>query len=387
MILDCCKRPLLSVLRNETVYRAFLTRFGRLMRSLTSSPAIIKRVPAGKKMTGLGVLFLLVFSAFLAGCTESQDPLPLKAAFASQPDNALNFIAYEKGYFKKHGLDIQVDFFPSGKRAIHDGFLKHDYDIATTAEVPFVFALDENPDLRIFASLYGADNVNRIVTRWGVGFNSIDQIAGKVIGTQKSSAVHYFFHRIYNAFEIPRSDFTLKFYPAEELPQALANGEIDAFSMREPYVSQAEALLDGEVNIFSMPGIYHQFGVAITREETLQQKNVQLERYLQALFEARNFAITNPQESIEILAEYLSISIPEARALWRPSNLQLGLHQGLINTIESEIQWRNFLTDLGLDDRKVDLEVFDLSDYVHVDVMSKVNPYAVMVVYERQKSE
>ncbi len=346
----------------------------------------IKRLPAGKIFAVFGLMVVMV-SALMSGCSQSDKPLPLKAAFANQPDNALNFIALEKGYFAKHGLDVQADFYPSGKRAIHDGFLKQDYDLATTAEVPFVFALDDDPDLRIFASIYGADNVNRIVTRWGVDFNSIDQISGKVIGTQKNSAVHYFFHKVYNAFNIPRSDFTLKFYPAEELPHALAKGEIDAFSMREPFVTQAAELLKGEVNVFSMPGIYHQFGVAVTREKTLQEKSVELELYLQALFEARSFAMSNPQASIEILAKYLSISIPEARELWRPSNLQLGLHQGLINTIESEILWRNFLTDLGLDDKKLDLEKFDLSDFIDVGVMEAVNPYAVMVVYDRQKSE
>lgn len=353
-----------------------------LKRALISNQSL----PAGGIFAVFGLMLVMV-SALISGCSQSDKPLPFKAAFANQTDNVLNFIALEKGYFEKHGLDVQADFYPSGKRAIHDGFLKQDYDIATTAEVPFVFALDDNPDLRIFASIHGADNMNRIVTRWGIDFNSIDQISGKVIGTQQNSAVHYFFHRVYNAFDIPPSDFTLKFYPAEELPQALAKGEIDAFSMREPIVSQAEELLKGEVNIFSMPGIYHQFGVVVTREKTLQEKSLELERYLQALFEARSFAIANPQASIEILAKYLSISIPEAREHWRPSNLQLGLHQGLINTIESEILWRKSLTDVSLGDNVAGLEEFEISDYIYVDVMSKVNPYAVMVVYERQKSE
>lgn len=343
--------------------------------------------PMSKRTIGLVVLSVFVVSVLLSlfACEKAPKPLAFSIALAEQPDNALNFIALEKGFFKEQGLDVSSQKFPSGKRALEEGFLKGGFDMVTMTEVPFVFAVENHPDLRIFGHTYGADNVNRIVTRQDVGFNSIEQIRGKVIGTQKGSAVHYFFHRVYNSFDIPRSSFTLKFYKAEDLPKALAKGEIDAFSMREPYVSQAEKLMNGQVNIFSMPGVYHQYGVLVASEKVLAEREEAFRRYLKALQQARNFAIHNSQETIEIVGRHLQTSIQEMRSLWRTSNLQLGLHQGLINTIENEIIWRNFLTGLGLDNFYVDLNEFDMSDYIYINVMEDVNPHAVMVVYERNK--
>lgn len=304
-----------------------------------------------------------------------------------QADSVLNFIAMEEGFFKKNGLNLEVSTFPSGKRAYQDGFAKGNFDLVVMLDSPFVFAVDKNPDLRIIANIYGSDNGNRIVTRKDVNFDSLDQLPGHKIGTQKSSAVHYFFHRVYTSLGISRDEFSLAFYKAEELPQALASGEIDAFSMREPFVSQASQLLDGEVNIFSMPGIYHQYGVVVARESTIEHKSEALKRYLKSLMEARTFAISNNERGVEILAKYLQVSKSVARQVWRPSHMQFGLYQGLVNTIEEQILWRNHLTDLGLDNHKIDLSRFDVLDYLDVRLMEQVSPFTLSVVYERSESE
>lgn len=329
----------------------------------------------------------MILGLLAGGCERQVTPLALKLAIAGQPDNALNFIAIEKGFFAANGLNTDFTLFPSGKRALDEGFLQGGFDVVTLTEVPFVFALENHPNLRIFGHIYGADNLNRLVTRQGIGFSSIEKLEGRVIGTQKFSAVHYFFHRIYNAFEIPRDAFTLKFYSAEALPKALATGEIDAFSMREPYVSQAERLMDGKVNIFSMPGIYHQYGVLVANHDTIKEKSEALKRYLKALMQAREYAISHSEEAIQILAKYLNIEMSQARVLWRPSNLQLGLSQGLVNTIEGELQWRNSLNRLGIDESPIDINKFKVKDYIDIDLMSEVNPYSVMIVYDRSQSK
>lgn len=344
----------------------------------------LRSLSQSKSLVTVGLL--MIVSAILASCSKPQ-PLNLTAAIANQPDNVLNYIAIEKGFFEAQGLNFNYDFYPSGKRAFTDGFALKDYDLVTMTAVPFVFALSEHPDLKLFGHIYSANNVNRLVARQDVGFDSIDQIQDKVIGTQQNSAVHYFFHRVYNTLDIPRTAFTLKFYSAEQLPQALASGEIDAFSMREPYVSQAKELLKGQVNIFSMPGVFNQFGILVSNQATIERKPEALKRYLKGLKQARAFALNSPEESIKILAKYLSISVAEARESWRISHLQLGLNQAVINTLEGEIYWRNYLTQLGLDNSKFDLKTFDISKYINIELMMSVNPESVMVIYEHQQSK
>ena len=42
----------------------------------------------------------------------------------------------------------------------------------------------------------------------------------------------------------------------DKLPAALATGAIDAFSMREPFIGEAQKLLDGTGIVFQEPGMY-----------------------------------------------------------------------------------------------------------------------------------
>ena len=74
------------------------------------------------------------------------------------------------------------------------------------------------------------------------------------IATQRLSAVHYFLHLFLLKHDI--EDAELEFLKAEELPQALADGKIDAFSMREPFISEAHGLVGNNGIVFRESGTY-----------------------------------------------------------------------------------------------------------------------------------
>ncbi|MES9908569.1 MAG: hypothetical protein ABW150_08700 [Candidatus Thiodiazotropha sp.] len=50
--------------------------------------------------------------------------------------------------------------------------------------------------------------------------------------------------------EIYEKDLELSYFKAEQLPDKLASGAIDAFSMREPYISLAREKLPGKYIVF-----------------------------------------------------------------------------------------------------------------------------------------
>lgn len=88
------------------------------------------------------------------------------------------------------------------------------------------------------------------------GIEEAADLRGKHIATQRGSAVHFFLHLCLVSHGLTEEDVTLSFMKGEELPAALAEGRIDAFSMREPYVSEASSLLGERVVIFGHKSIY-----------------------------------------------------------------------------------------------------------------------------------
>ncbi len=95
----------------------------------------------------------------------------LRLGLALQPSSALAIIAQEKGFFAAQGLNVSVKEYPSGKRALHEGLFQGEVDLITTTEVPVVIASLNRTDLCIIASLFSANNVNRIVARKDSGIH------------------------------------------------------------------------------------------------------------------------------------------------------------------------------------------------------------------------
>ncbi len=289
--------------------------------------------------THIGMVLLLTL--LLTGCEAPKQVDQLSLAYAKQPSNALTFIALDQGFFQQQGLEVQAESFPSGKRALQDGFYKKSFDMAVTADVPFSFSKQSDTELVTFAHIFSANNVNRIIARQDSGIKQIADLKGHKVATQQNSAVHFFLQRVLHAHQLSDSDIKPVFMKAEQLPQALNSGEIDAFSMREPYITQASELLDGNVNIFSAPGVYNQYELLVAHRQTLEQKPEAFEKFIKGLQQAQNFAYQHPDQATEILAKALGLPINKVRQDWRPASLQIGLQQGLLITLESEQAWLN----------------------------------------------
>jgi len=76
------------------------------------------------------------------------------------------------------------------------------------------------------------------------------------VATQRASAVHYFLHLFLLRHGMSEDDVDLSFMKAEELPGALSEGTIDAFSMREPFIGEAKRLMGEQAVVFSEPALY-----------------------------------------------------------------------------------------------------------------------------------
>lgn len=322
------------------------------------------------------ILPFLLLTLFLTGCENPMEMDHLRLASAKQPSNALTFIAMKKGFFQEEGLKLEVKSFPSGKRALYDGYLQGGFDLAITTEVPFSFLAANQTETLVFGHIYSANNTNRVISRKDAGIDSLADLKGHNIATQENSSVHYFLTRVLKSQAIATDDIQIEFMKAEKLPEALASGKIDAFSMREPYISQASDLMDGKVNIFSAPGIYNQYEVLIADKTTLQTKSRAFEKFLKALLKAQNFSYRHPDQATAILADTLDMEINKIRQSWRPNSLQIGLQQGLLVTLEGEQKWIH-----SSDQSIAPASVLKM---LYFPIMEKVAPELISIVRNQQ---
>lgn len=324
-------------------------------------------------------LLMLCVSIFLPACDnlseEPPDPIAVTLGIPKQPSAALLFIAQQRGFFKAQGLDVTLKTFPSGKLAMKDCLLIKACDFVSTADVPFIFNAINDKTLKVYASIHSANNINRIVVRTDKGIQSLADLAGHTIGTQSDSAVHFFMHSVLNSIPGLHDKVTQKFMPATELVDALYTGEIDAFSMREPYVSRALQLMPDKTKSLAFPGYYIRYELLVGHA-TSAESDDQIRRILKSLIEAVKFVRLNPQQALAITAQSLDMKPADLKNYWRVADFNVSLEHAMALTFQQQIEW---LKSAGKFEQTTNLNT---ANFIDPSFLKAIRPQAIMLIEE-----
>lgn len=292
-------------------------------------------------------IFFVLITLAISACDQGTDaghsdklkPINIRLGMAMQQTSALLIIAEEKGFFYDHGLNVIIKQYPSGKRALHDGLLNSEVDLVSLNESPFVLAAFTHHNLRALATIYIDDNSNAVIARRDHGIQLPIDLNGKILGTQKSSAVHYFLHQfiVENALDFEQTK--RQFYKAEELVGELVRGDIDAFSMREPYISEAKKLLKEKAIVFKEPGIYTQLGLLVADKRYSKTNAAAIKRLLMALYDAEKFISRDREIALGIIADYIGIDKELFKESFGQAEAKLFIDQLFISISEDIARW------------------------------------------------
>lgn len=329
------------------------------------------------------IYLLTVFTVFLfSGCEEKDDQSRqkqspkaehIKLALGMQPSSGLIMVAHQKGLFRKYGIELEIIEFPSGKRALHGGLFTGDAHIAVSTEVPIVISMIKNKEFSIIATTFSADNVNRVIARKSAGINSPSDLKGKNIATQKGSAVHFFLHLFLMEQGFSSKDINDSYMKAEMLPKALASKQIDAFSMREPYISRAKELLGEDHIIFAAPGVYRQLEAVVINKKLLNKPDT-IKRFLKALIEAEEYINKNPEDAKNIIAHKLKVSKDSIDKIWPQVSLKVTLNQSSILIMEDISRWA--INEKLTTEKKVP----NTLEYIYSKGLKSLKPQAVDII-------
>ena len=161
----------------------------------------------------------------------------------------------------------------------------------------------------------------------------------------------------------------------EKLPEALANSEIDAFSMREPFISQAIKLL-GEENVvlFAEKDIYHAIDVVVASNKFIDENPEAIKKIILALIKAEEFILENPDVAKDILIQRTGSDESEVDRIWSNLSFKVSLDQSLLGALEDEARWaiKNKLVEVT--------EIPDYLDFIYLEALEAVKPEAVTII-------
>jgi NitT/TauT family transport system substrate-binding protein len=224
----------------------------------------------------------VTLAASITACAGSQttDANALTVGFVVDPSWAQIPVAADTGLFTKHGVNVKVVNFQSGVEALQAASAGQ-VDITTAADVPTSAVLTRTPTLRVVADGSRWQG-SRIVARRSAGITTIQDLAGKSIGTPLGTSAAYF---ISNALAQNNINANLVQVSPSAMVTAAAQRNVDAVSIFQPYQAQVIQSLNTDA-VELTGGTYSQHSLYLATQQAVSAKGKAITAFFGALDEA-----------------------------------------------------------------------------------------------------
>jgi ABC-type nitrate/sulfonate/bicarbonate transport system substrate-binding protein len=320
----------------------------------------------------MGVFLAAAVAA--SGCTSRVDRLVVAAV--RQPATSLFFVAQESGCFDEERLQVEERTFELGRDALalmREGGA----DVAIAYETPTLRAAFDDDRIRVLTTMHTSTRNTRLVARSDRGLEDVPDLRGKRIGLAHGSNADFFVELVLRFGGVPRSEVTVVNLPPQASVDALANGELDAAVLSDPYAARAEHVLGTGAPVFQTD-LYTELSLLLTRDDVLATREPALRRLVRGLACAERAAEARPDESLRrIHGRFPELAEPELRAQLARVRRGLGLDHVLLGVLRDESDWlRRSGTVKGAPP--------DLRRLLVRDLLEGVAPDAVMLLPARR---
>jgi NitT/TauT family transport system substrate-binding protein len=243
---------------------------------------------------------------------KTQALTELKMGVFPAADYAPLFVGFKRGIFKKHGLDIKVQYIFTGT-GLMSGLTSGALDLATNSTTAGATGIANGLPVKIVAlsALTPTKGYINVLVRRDSPIRGWRDLEGKTVATINLQG--QFHMLVNNAIEKSGGDPSkmraLPMSPADE-PGALAAGRVDAIVMQDPTLTQAKSQNDFRSlgNPTALLGFPLPSGAIYSSNETIAKKGAVLRRFRTAWREAVAVAKNNPKLSRQTIIKFTGIS-------------------------------------------------------------------------------
>jgi NitT/TauT family transport system substrate-binding protein len=172
------------------------------------------------------------------GCGKSSDngasagPAKLKVCYIGLTCEPPIFVAYEKGFFKDEGLDVEL--VKSDWDTMRDGLGLGRFHANHTLIMYVLKPIEEGMDLKITGGIHSG--CLRVQAGINTGIKRVEDLKGKRIGISHMGSPPFLFaSRVLSANGMdPKTDVEWVTFPADAMELALDRGQVDAVANSEP---------------------------------------------------------------------------------------------------------------------------------------------------------
>lgn len=269
------------------------------------------------KLTAILTLMLFV-AVFAAGCSSGQQPQQTAAPKTKQVKIAIStwsgfgplFIARDKGFFKKYGIDMDIQMI-QGLAERKQALAGRKVDgLAITFDIVSQTVAAGLP-VKVIWALADSAGGDGILVKPGI--NSVQDLKGKEVAFDYGTAAHVFLTMVLDKAGMTEKDIKIVQMTGGDAGAAFVSGKIDAAVTWEPWLSKATKESKGKVLATSkdFPGLIVDT-IAFHADFAKENPDV-LQGVVNAMKDAMDWYAANPDEGNKIMAQGLKISEQEMK--------------------------------------------------------------------------
>jgi ABC-type nitrate/sulfonate/bicarbonate transport system substrate-binding protein len=273
--------------------------------------------------------------AFLHGHAQALEKLTL--AQNQSPISGVSIVAKQQGLFEKHGLDVTVANFTSGKQCL-DTVIGGGADIATTAEAPTTAAAMAKQPIAFLARTEYSDL--KTLTAASAGIVKLADLKGKRIAYTAGTGGDVYTQALLKKAGLSAADVSLINLRPQDMVNGMASGSIDAYNSWEPHITNGRKALAAKVSELDTRGIYAETFNIVVMQDYLAKHRPVVDAFLAALIEADTWMQAHREESITVVANFVGMKREDLAAVWDNFHYEVVLDERSINVLQQHAAWR-----------------------------------------------
>lgn len=215
--------------------------------------------------------------------------------------------ANEKGFFEEElralGYEFEVVGFAGAGPAVNEALIGESIDFAVLADFPAITAKSKGVDTTLVAVENNLSNC-AIAVSPDSDYKSIEDLVGKKIALPKGTYMQRFFVSLIEDKGFTVEDFEIV-QMTNDMESALVSGSVDAIIFTSDninkcaYINKTARIIEDTIDYPDYSGQ----SVLVGRSKFIEGNEEVTQAIVRALINARDYALENPQEANELLAE------------------------------------------------------------------------------------
>jgi sulfonate transport system substrate-binding protein len=267
----------------------------------------------GRRFAAMATLALLACALEIPGPAIAQQLPVVDAVIGNNFGHLPMFVGVEKGFFKKHGVDVRLKVVNTGTDMVN-AMQKREVQIGDMSVTTFLKARHGGDPFRVIgiiqndATRSNADEPLAIVARKDSGIRpgNIEDLKGKRVGLAQAQTSDEYFKMVLAKRGMKYDDVTIvNIMAPPALAPALKEGKVDAVVSWEPFNTAVLDQVPESYTVVRGGGYLSYIMVATAHEPTLQSSPEVIRNFVAGLAEASQYTRQHRDEAVAIFVKWV----------------------------------------------------------------------------------